>query len=365
MVVAAQTSNSKWSEFMATGSVRGANKRLDVRIESDGIFIIGETTYTLRDISVGGIRLQENLESARRPGDLLNGRVGISRKGIRIYSDVICQVINDDSEPGARLKFIETSEEFTEFLRSSTLRSAVPTEHKAGWIGSNSYQISAENGVETNKSLINRLFRIETIVGLSILIISLVLLMRTPSQQSFWIVAQHEIQSTVSGEITSLHPDSEISVGSIIANISITTLSNKIVDFPIVSRVRGQTLNWNFNLGDQVVEGDTLGVINLTPMEDGEIKAIISFKSPLLSLKPGDVVKVSNRPYHSMDAVVLYIITPAQAAALTGISPDSFRFEEYFVVKVNAPANESLSGQLSVDVFKTWVHRFSTTLWLR
>lgn len=335
------------------------NRRLFDRIEMEGILILDGKTYSIKDISVGGLQIEQKLEGAKK-GSLIDGKVGLNQSSIRLYSDVICEVIDNTDAQGARLKFIEISEDFTEFLRSRALRHKVPTAHKAGWIGSDSYQISGSDDVQVEKSLVTRLFRIETITGLAILAIALVLLIRASSEQNFWVVAQHEILSPVSGEITSLHPDSEIAVGSVIANINIATLSDKNIDFPIVSRVGGQTLNWNFNVGDQVVEEDLLGVINLTPISGGGIKAIIGFQSPLLSLKPGDAVKVSSRAYHSMDASVAYAITPTQAAALTGISPDSFRFEEYFLVELGAPADASLTGQPSVDVFRSWLHRFAT-----
>ena len=345
---------------MNTSRSSQGNRRLFDRINADGIFIIDDSTYPIKDISVGGLQLGKKLEGVKN-GSIKDGRVGLNQPGIRLYSDVICEVIENTDDQGAKLKFIEISEEFTEFLRSLALRHEVPTAHKAGWIGSDSYQISAAGTTQVRKSFLRRFLGIETVIGLVILGITLVLLLRATSEQNFWVVAQHDILSPVSGEITTLLSDSEFVAGSVLANLKVATISKKEIDFPILSKVSGQTLNWNFNIGDQVVEGDLLGVISLTPVSNEGIKAIIGFNSPLLSFRPGDAVTLSNGSNRLMDASILYVITPNQAASLTGVSPDSFRFEDYLLVELKAPASASLMGQPRINVFRSWLKRFSVS----
>lgn len=333
------------------------NRRLFDRIETEGIFIYEGETYPIKDISVGGLQLDGILAHSKK-GSIVNGKIGLNQSSVRLYSDVICEVIENVDALGARLKFIEISEDFTEFLRSLAIRHNVPTTHKAGWLGSDSYQISEPNGIQSSKSLFAPLFRIESIIGIAILAIAAALLVRASSEQNFWVVAQHELISPVSGEVTWLHPDRTTLTGDTIATIALTTLSNEKLDFPIISRLNGQTLNWNFNIGDRIVEEDVLGVINLTPISEDGIKAIIGLQSPLLSLQPGDDLKVSSKAFGSMNASVSYTITPTQAAALTGLSADSFRFEEYFLVNIKAPTDAALAGHPSVDIFRSLLNRF-------
>lgn len=342
-------------------SPNNSNRRLFDRINAAGAFIVDGKTYPMRDISVGGLRLEDKLEGAEK-GSITSGKVFLTQSTVRIYSDVVCHVIDNNEMHGARLKFVNISEEFVEFLRSFALRHMAPTDYEASWISSNSYELSQPDNVQVKRSVFKRVFRLETLITVTIFAIALLLLSRASSEQNFWVVSQHELLSSVSGEITSLHPDEAIDVGSVIANIKISTLSDQDTDFPVVSRVRGQTLNWHFNVGDNVVEGDLLGVIGLTPLNDGGAKAIIGLESPLLSLTIGDLVKVSNTAYGSMDALVKYAVTPTQAAALTGRSPDSFEFEEYFLVELDAPSNVPLAGQLRVNVFSTWFHHFTSTV---
>lgn len=337
---------------MNTQNIKNENRRLFDRIEADGIFIHGGETYKIQDISVGGIQLDRKI-NVDNGSKIISGKVGLSQSSVRLYSDVICELIENVDVHGARLKFIEISEEFTEFLRGLALRHKVPTSHKVAWLGSDSYQIDADDDTNVEKSILAKLFRVEILVGIVILALAAILLIRASSQQNFWVVARHDIVAPVSGEIDWLHPDSIVSVGDEIARLKVDTLISQQAPLSIKSKIRGQTLNWNFNAGDRVTEGDIVGVINLIPSDDTGIKAIIGFQSPLLSLQPNKYLKVSTATHRSMNARVSYAIAPTQASALTGISSDSFRFQEYYIISILAPEDASLSGQPQVDILGT------------
>lgn len=343
---------------MKTNESNHENRRLFERLSIDGIFVYNENSFSINDISVGGMQLDQLIPNTNQ-NEIIKGRIGIHQSGFRIYSDVVCELTSDTETKKTRLKFIRISEEFTEFLRSLALRFSSSTDYTASWFGSDSYQITDDDDPQKDKRFLRRLLGIEAVIGVMILGLALIAVVKTSSEQNFWVSMRHEIISPASGEITWLHSDKTTVVGDEIANISVKTLSNQNINLPIHARVSGQTLNWNFNVGDQVKESDALGATTVTPVSDQGIQCIIGFQSPVLSLKPGDILGISTGAHKSMPAKVTYAISPTQAAALTGISPDSFRFDEYFLVQLDASVYATLTGRPSVDILTTWLNRFS------
>lgn len=330
------------------------NKRLFDRVNVEGIFIYKDISYEIVDISVGGLKILEQMNGLEA-GTIVNGKIGLNPSGVRIYSDVICEILELSPSMGTRLKFITASEEFTEFLRSLELRHQTLTQNKASWLGSSSYKIKKNE--KRNWLNMKGIFRVELFISLVILATALFLLLKASTEQNFWVVATHEIVATASGELNWLRSDGVVSVNDEVASISVQTLNNQQFELKITSNVKSQAHNFNFNIGDQIAEGDIIGVMNSVPVDDENIKVLLGFQSPILHIVPGDVVKISTSKYSVVDATVQYSLTPTQASALTSVSPDSFRFEEYLLATANLPPDAVLSGQPRVDVVRTIMSR--------
>jgi hypothetical protein len=59
------------------------NRRLFDRIEMEGILILDGKTYSIKDISVGGLQIEQKLEGAKK-GSLIDGKVGLNQSSIRL-----------------------------------------------------------------------------------------------------------------------------------------------------------------------------------------------------------------------------------------------------------------------------------------
>lgn len=338
-----------------------SNQRLFERFQLKGTFITDDTNYEIQDISIGGMKIDKQIPKKTK-GDVVNGRIGITYGELKLYTNAICEVLHIDAVNETRLKYIDIPEDFIEFLRSVLLRTNERSDYKGSSLGSETYQINT--GQEQKKSFnpFRYLIRVEVLAGLAVILLTGVLLMRSTSEQNYWVVTSHEIISPVTAKISWLQTNYPLETGQQIATLDVNTINGNNINIPLNASIKSETVSWRFNIGDNVKIGDILGIVTNVPVNHDNIQAIIGFQSPFTSFKVGDDVILTSALGGSLVGQVLYSINPRQASIVTGLSADSFRFEEYYLVEIRTESSKTTEGLPHINHFGTILAKLRQSL---
>ena len=243
--------------------------------------------FTVSDISLGGMRLIETSDTAKKD-DILNGILTIQSGKLFVTARVLVVVLEQSEAVGTRLKFIDIPEEMIEFLRGSGLRKDDGARVQSDWIEGK--KVLASSGARSGFIKFLWAVRIEVLIFLIAILFGFFLFARSASFEIQPLTSRNAIIAPVTGVIDNLLYDQNIHVGDDLATISIVTINQSAFDVSVMSQVAGQNVIWNTNSGDEVIEGEIIGEVQSYIFNGERQQLILRSRNFDFDFAPGDLI---------------------------------------------------------------------------
>lgn len=337
------------------------DKRLHERLALVGHFIVagrsGETKrYKLMDISLGGLRIKELLDDTAT-NDFISGRLEVTAGNITVSGDATCQVLVISQEAGTRMKFVEISEEFIEFLRAHIWRENIGSDLKTDWLSRSASASQLNVATNGNHSLLRKIFRFETALAALLIGLAFLTLVRATEYQVFWLTSNFDIVAPISATINSLQDTTPIDPGDQIAKLETVTISEQRAYVAIQSPSAAHVVTWIYNVGDKVNAGDVIGYGSGLPLSNGRVQAIAAVDSPFYALAKGDEIVFTNGTNQNIRGIVSHSITPERVATHSGVDQNMLKFTSYHVVELSFLPDTFFPGDLKLNRTATFYSR--------
>ncbi len=266
-----------------------SEKRLFDRITIDGWIRSDGSDYRIRDLSTGGLSLAAAVPGWNE-GDVRRVQFAIRHGALLVCGDIQCQCLENSETGITRCKFVEPSEDITEFFRAVTLRSVSGSEYNAGWLPETSTELSVTKAAP-QQSWSSYVLSLPMLVLAMFLLLLSVFVSRNADGNAYWVTQTHEITSPVSGRIGSLETG-PFNVGDPISEIFAISLNGDEVPATVAANVASFSVDWRYSAGDQITPDDILGYLRSVPQNNERFSALVSLRVPFFSLDLGDQVVI-------------------------------------------------------------------------
>lgn len=268
------------------------NKRVFDRISLDGSIHFEGIDYPINDLSVGGLSVVGTIPGWEE-GDVRRVQFTIRHGALIVSGKIQCHCLKNSEMGLTRFKFVDPSEDLTEFFRAVTLRSVSGSKYNVGWLPENSSNLHTKE-ITPRHSWTSQALSLPMLVLAMFLLLLGAFVVRTTEGDAYWVTEAHQIASPVSGQITSLG-SGPFNVGEPISEIVASSVTGEETQVAITAKVASISVNWRFSTGDIVSAEDVLGYARNVPRNDGRFSAIVSLQVPFFHLKPGDSVSIESR----------------------------------------------------------------------
>lgn len=324
------------------------NRRVFDRIAVEGVATIDEESCRIRDISVGGFSAFGRYPDLSE-GDIKSIKFRIKHGDLEVSGKANFECLSNGFHGPLRFKMLNASESVTEFFRAATLRSTSGADYAASWMPE-----EVQSLARTKKSKHMRGPGVlPSVLATAIFLALMLFIGQSSSAQAVWITYRHALEAPVTGTLQrDFQTTIDVKPNQKIASFAAQTFGGTKFEMPLMAGVRANSVDWLYNSGDLVQQGDIVAYATIFPLERGAQQVAVSINIPLVNPGIGDTVILRTSTGQIVEAKIERFSTHADALTSGAERFHQYNPENVFIARISNGQTPDYSG-LRVEKFRT------------